>query len=52
MGGFLLVPIHLDALCIETDLSVVRAKCDFTLSIAIIPSLFVFIYLQKSSISS
>jgi hypothetical protein len=30
MGGFLLVPIHLDALCLETDLSVVGAKCDFT----------------------
>ena len=30
MGGFLLVPIHLDALCLETDLSVVGTKCDFT----------------------
>ncbi len=30
MGGLLLVPIHLDALCLETDLSVVEAKCDFT----------------------
>jgi len=30
MGGILLVPIHLDALCLETDLSVVEAKCDFT----------------------
>jgi hypothetical protein len=30
MGGILLVPIHLDALWLETDLSVVEAKCDFT----------------------
>ena len=30
MGGLLLVPIHLDALCLERDLSVVEAKCDFT----------------------
>src|SRR5688572_10066624 len=30
MSGLLLVPIHLDALCLETDLSVVEAKCDFT----------------------
>jgi len=30
MGDYLLVPIHLDALCLETDLSVVEGKCDFT----------------------
>jgi hypothetical protein len=30
MDSFLLVPIHLDALCLETDLSVVGTKCDFT----------------------
>src|SRR5687767_1175007 len=30
MGSYLLVPIHLDALCLETDLSVVGAKCDFS----------------------
>ena len=30
MGAYLLVPIHLDALCLETDLSVVEGKCDFS----------------------
>jgi hypothetical protein len=30
MGSILLVPIHLDALCLKTDLSVLEPKCDFT----------------------
>ena len=30
MSNVLLVPIHLDALCIKTDLSVVEAKVDFS----------------------
>ncbi|MFN0085731.1 MAG: hypothetical protein ACKVX9_10110 [Blastocatellia bacterium] len=30
MPSILLVPVHLDALCLKADLSVVDAKCDFT----------------------
>jgi hypothetical protein len=30
MGAILLVPIHLDALCLKTDLSVADAKAEFT----------------------
>jgi hypothetical protein len=30
MGSILLVPIHLDALWLKTDLSVLEPKCDFT----------------------
>ncbi len=30
LSSILLIPIHLDALCLETDLSVVEPKCDFT----------------------
>ena len=30
MGNVLLVPVHLDALCLKTDLSVVEAQVDFS----------------------
>ena len=30
MSNILLVPVHLDALCLKTDLSVVEAKVDFS----------------------